>query len=117
MLVVPPATPWETNYQRQADEAFQIATSMSEGQLRALRPPLPQIQFLPPRFGYPSYDERQWGVMQVFGITRTPRGYIPGMPTTRPEERTDYSRSQSRAAGSDRLTNGGDPLGLGGVSW
>lgn len=113
MLVKPPDQPWENNYARQADDAFAAATSMSDDELRALRPPLPQIQFLPPRFGYPSYADRQWTVMQVFGITRMPSGAIPGMPRMHGDDRVDYSRSQSSAQGSDRNTNSGDPLGLG----
>ena len=90
---------------------------MSEDQLRALRPPLPQIVYLPDRFGYPSYDQRQWGILDVFGIDRLPSGRIPGVPQTRGEDRVDYSRNQSVQQGSDRNTNGGDSLGLGGVSW
>jgi hypothetical protein len=113
VLVSPSSTPWANNYQRQADEAFDAATSMSADELRSLRAPLPQIRWLPPRFGYPTYVERQWDVMQVFGITRTPSGDIPGMPTTRGEDRVDFSRYQGGGSGSDRNTNSGDPLGLG----
>lgn len=87
---------------------------MSADELRALRPPLPQIQYLPPRFGYPPYIDRQWDVMQVFGITRMPSGQIPGMPRMHGEDRVDYSRTQGGGQGSDRNTNSGDPLGLGG---
>lgn len=86
---------------------------MPADQLRALGPPLPQIVYLPPRFGYPSYAERQWSVMQVFGIDRLPSGQIPGVPQMRGEDRVDYSRSQGGFQGSDRNTNSGDPLGLG----
>ena len=114
MLVRPFDQPWETNYQRQADDAFAAAESMSDDELRALRPPLPQIMYLPPRFGWPTYEERQWNVMQVFGITRLPSGRIPGRPQTRGEDRVDYSRNQGGYTGSDRNTNGADPLGLGG---
>lgn len=115
MLVRPFDEPFATNYQRQADDAFAAAESMSANQLRALRPPLPQIQFLPPRFGYPDYVDRQWTVMQVFDITRLPSGRIPGLPTTRGEDRVDYSRNQGGYQGSDRNTNSADPLGLGGA--
>ena len=104
--------PWSTNYQRQADDAFAAAESMTADELRALRPPLPQIIYQPPRFGYPSYADRQWTVMQVFGITRSPNGTIPGMPHMREKDRVDYSQSQSTMSGSDRNTNY-DPLGLG----
>src|ERR1035437_6111165 len=114
MQVRPPDAPWANNYQRQADDAFSAATSMSADQLRALRPPLPQIVYLPPRFGYPLYQDRQWDVMQVFGITRLPSGAIPGMPQMHGEDRVDYSRDQSTTQSSDRNTNSGDPLGLGG---
>jgi hypothetical protein len=112
---MPFGQPWETNYARQADDAFAAATSMSADQLRAMRPPLPQIQYLPPRFGYPPYANRQWDVMAVFGITRLPSGQIPGLPQMHGEDRVDYSRSQGgNNGGSDRNTNSGDPLGLGG---
>ena len=111
---MPPAQPWATNYQRQADDALAIAEGMSADELRALRPPLPQIVANPPRFGYPDYADRQWNIFQVFGITRLPSGRIPGLPQTRGEDRVDYSRSQGGFAGSDRNTNSADPLGLGG---
>ena len=113
MQVRPFPQPWETNYARQADDAFAAATSMSADQLRALRPPLPQIQYLPPRFGYMPYAFRQWDVMQVFGITRLPSGAIPGMPQMKGEDRVDYARYQGGIEGSDRNTDY-DGLGLGG---
>lgn len=109
--------PWSLMYQRQADEAFARDYEMSADQIRLIRPPLLQIRFLPPRFGYPDYVDRQMTVMQVFGITRLPSGRIPGLPQTRGEDRVDYSRNQSAQQGSTRLSNGGDPLGLGGASW
>jgi hypothetical protein len=115
-IVRPFDEPWQTNYQREANDALEAAMGPSDAYWRALRPPLPQIPYLPPRFGYPTYVERQWTVMQVFGITRTPNGTIPGMPTTRPEERTDYSKVQQTDQGSGRNENF-DPLGLGGASW
>jgi hypothetical protein len=115
MQVMPFPQPWETNYQRQADDAFAAAASMSTAQLRSLRPPLPQITFLPPRFGYMPYPDRQPTVLQVFGIDRIQPGYLPPVPTTmrKPGDVFEDTRFQ----GSDRLTNGGDPLGLGGASW
>lgn len=112
MQVRPFDQPWASNYARQADDAFNAATSMSADELRALRPPLPQIVYLPQRFGYPPYAARQWDVMQVFGITRLPSGAIPGMPQMHGEDRVDYSRNQSNMQGSDRNTNY-DGLGLG----
>jgi hypothetical protein len=113
MLVNPYAQPWATNYQRQADDALFAATEASSEQLRALRPPLPQIRMNPPRFGYPDYATRQWNVMQVFGINRLPSGAIPGMPNMKGEDRVDYSRNQSTMSGSPRNENV-DALGLGG---
>jgi hypothetical protein len=113
MQVRPFDEAWATNYARQADDAFNVATQMSSAQLRALRPPLPQIIMDPPRFGYPLYIERQWDILQVFGITRLPSGQIPGMPKWHGDDRVDYSRSQGGYQGSDRNSNSGDPLGLG----
>lgn len=112
MIVSMPPQPWANNYQRQADDAFNRATSMSDDELRQLRPPLPQIPYLPPRFGYPTYEERQWNIMQVFGIDRLPSGGLPPRPSIRPQDRVDYSGSQAAMAGSDRNTNY-SPLGLG----
>jgi hypothetical protein len=86
---------------------------MSADQLRALRPPLPQIEYLPPRFGYPDYAERQWDILQVFDITRLPSGRVPGFPRMHQKDRVDYSGTQSTSQGSDRNSNSGDPLGLG----
>lgn len=113
MQVQLPPQPWINNYARQADDAFNAATSMSEDELRALRPPLPQIMMNPPRFGWPTYAERQWDIMQVFGITRLPSGKIPGMPQMHGKDRVDYSQTQGGGQGSSRNTNSGDPLGLG----
>lgn len=113
MRVRPADQPWATLYQQQADDAFNAVTAISDEKWRALRAPLPQIQYLPPRFGYPGYAARQWSVMQVFGITRTPSGRIPGVPQMKQEDRVRYSQSQATFEGSDRLTNNGDPLGLG----
>lgn len=110
MNVRPFDQPWETNYARQADEAFARAT-VPDAVLRGLKPPLPQIEYLPPRFGYPSYDERQWGIMEVFGITRSPNGGTSGFPRTRGEDRVDYTRDQASMQGSARGAN--DPLGMG----
>jgi hypothetical protein len=86
---------------------------MSAAQLRALRPPLPQIIENPPRFGYPGYVERQWDLLQVFDITRLPSGQIPGLPRMHQKDRVDYSGVQSSQQGSDRNSNSGDPMGLG----
>lgn len=116
-MIRPFDQPWSTNFARQQAEAFDRALGMSADELRALGPPLPQIVYLPPRFGYPTYDQRQWGVMEVFGITRTPAGRIPGMPRMHGKDRVDYTRSQSTDQGSERNSDSGDPLGLGGVSW
>jgi hypothetical protein len=116
MLVEPASQPWATNYQRQSEDAFWVAESATAQQLRALRPPLPQIQFLPDRFGYPSYVDRQPTVMQVFGIDRVNPGYLPQTPLSSIRKPGDEF-NDTRYQGSDRLTNGGDPLGLGGASW
>jgi hypothetical protein len=116
-FVWPADEPWETNYSRETNDALKRAWGPSDDYWRRLGPPLPQIPYLPPRFGFPPYSERQWGVMQVFGLTRTPAGRIPGMPQTRGEDRTDYTENQGGYEGSDRNTGSGDRLGMGGVSW
>jgi hypothetical protein len=103
--------PWANLYQRQADEALEMATGASRAQLEALRPPLPQIEYLPPRFGYPGYAERQWTLLDVFGINRSPMGGLPPRPRMRGQDRVDYSQSQATTQGSDRNTLG---MGQGG---
>lgn len=113
MQVTPYAQPWANNYQRQSEEAFWVAESATAEQLRQLRPPLPQIVYLPPRFGYPTYAERQPTVLDVFGIDRINPSYLPSTPLKKPGDGFEDTRYQ----GSDRLTNGGDPLGLGGAGW
>jgi hypothetical protein len=112
-VVMPFPTPWENLYQRQADEAFYAATGASDAELRALRPPLPQIIFLPDRFGYPSFVERVPTIWSVFGIARKPPAMLPSIP---PKPQTPVL-GFPYTEGSDRLTNGGDPLGMGGQSW
>jgi len=115
VFVRPYDQPWETNYQRQSNDAFERANGPADAYWKALRPPLPQIHYLPPRFGYPSYQDRQWSIMQVFGITRSPAGRIPAMPTTRLQDRVDYTQDQgSQNEASDRNT-GYSALGSG--SW
>ena len=113
MQEAPYAQPWANNYQRQSEEAFWVAESATADQLRALQPPLPQIQYLPPRFGYPGYAERQATVMQVFGIDRVNPSYMPAQQPSTVRKPGD-GFEDTRYEGSDRLTNGGDPLGLGG---
>lgn len=118
MIVAPYAQPWANNYQRQSEEAFWVAEKATAQQLRELRPPLPQIQYLPPRFGYPGYVDRQPTVMQVFGINRQEPGFMPAGPLSmRKTQNTKPGDGfqDTSYEGSDRLTNGGDPLGLGGA--
>ena len=38
--------------------------------IRAIRPPLPQIDPFPPRFGYPDYPDRQPGIQMAFTVDR-----------------------------------------------
>lgn len=118
MLVLPYSEPFATMYQRQADEALENAVGPSDAYWRALRPPLPQIKYLPPRFGYPTYVERQPTILQVFGISRSPNGAIPGFPQMRQRNRVDYSQFQGRDQGSDRLSAGNTGgVGNGSEGW
>lgn len=49
-----------------------LRTAMIPGQVlvETVRPPLPQIQPFPLRFGYPSYQDRQPGVDVAFSVDR-----------------------------------------------
>lgn len=103
-------------YQRQADDALAAAAGPSDDYWRALGPPLPQIEWLPDRFGYPAFVDRVPTIMSVFGIDRMPMAGIPGMPRMRGQDRVDYTKSQDRDQASPRNENV-DALGMGGASW
>jgi hypothetical protein len=49
-----------------------LRTAMVPGAviLAQTRPPLPQIQPFPPRYGYPDYPERQPGIDVAFNVDR-----------------------------------------------
>lgn len=120
MRVQLPPEPWANNYQRQADDATNMALYATDEEWRELQPPLPQIEYLPPRFGYLDYADRQPTVISVFGINRLQPA---GLPPTRQAAR------QMKMTGADRVnysgtqggTNGGSPrnenysaMGMGG---
>lgn len=117
MQVRPWSQPWLLNYQRQGDDALARAWNFTDDQWRKLPPPLPQITYLPPRFGYAPYAERQASVMQVFGINRSPNGPTPANPTLHHKENeVDYQEDQMWS-GSDTRYENYSPMGFGGVSW
>lgn len=50
--------------------ALRIAMIPGDEILATVRPPLPQIDPFPPRFGYPDYPDRQPGVDVAFSVDR-----------------------------------------------
>lgn len=111
MQVYPFDEPWETMYSGQQAEALNRDFYASNDQLRKLRPPLPQIHYLPPRFGYPSYDVRQPNIMQVFGIDRAQPAMLPDVEKGRnvgfPKEREDMFSSSDTYTGYNGIGSGG----------
>jgi hypothetical protein len=86
--------PWQSNQERLVGIALQAVALMPVDQIRAIRPPLPRIAMLPPRFGY-----RQ----ECLGISD-----IINLDQLYPGARIDYSGSNSGYSGS----NAGLTLGL-----
>ena len=73
--------PWETNEQRITGMALASNALMSSEEIRAIRPPIPRIAMLPPRFGY---SQRVFGIQDVVRLNEL----YPGA-------RVDYSGTQS----------------------
>jgi hypothetical protein len=64
-----PTGPNESNQERLVSEAL-VESQEPEDLVRMIQPPLPQIVAFPPRFGWPSYSERQPGIEGVFDLDR-----------------------------------------------
>lgn len=65
------AAPFYRNEERRIQQALVVATVPGAVLQAEVRPPLRQIQSFPPRFGYPSYEERQWSVDTVLNFPRS----------------------------------------------
>jgi hypothetical protein len=61
------SAPFYRNAERLVDEALRIA-AVPANALARIRPPLPDIQLFPSRFGYPEYEERQAGIDAVLNM-------------------------------------------------
>jgi hypothetical protein len=59
--------PWQSNEERLVTTALEAAMLMPADEIRALKPPLPQIQLFPPRFGYPTEAP---GILDVVNLDR-----------------------------------------------
>lgn len=77
--------PNRSNEERLVDEAL-AANTVPGSYLRAIRPPIPRLGLLPPRFGYNR---------EVLGIRD-----IINVETIYPGARIDYSRSNSGYSGT-----------------
>lgn len=62
--------PNEQNWERLVSEALEVAAVPGAVLQNTVRPPLPQIETFPPRFGYLDYTDRQLGIRDVLGSGR-----------------------------------------------
>lgn len=62
-------SPDQSNEERLTTEAL-AESQAPEDVVRMLTPPLPQIVAFPPRFGWPTYEQRQPGIEEVFDLDR-----------------------------------------------
>lgn len=81
--------PWDSHEQYITGMAVASQMDMTGDEIRQIRPPLPRVQALPPRFGYPSYQDQQIGIRD---IVRLDAIYGPA--------RVDYSQCQSGYQGT-----------------
>lgn len=65
--------PWESIPEQLMSESLGILAGASQAEIAALRPPLPQIQLFPPKYGYP---QDQPTVQDCFALaTRYPTAF------------------------------------------
>lgn len=67
------ASPWQRNEERLVTQALAVAAIPGAVLQAEVKPPLPQVHPFPPRFGYPSYQERQFDVDTVLNFPRAYR--------------------------------------------
>lgn len=78
--------PWQSNEERLTGQALAAVATLDAAQIQSIRPPIPRIGFLPPRFGY--WQE----ALGIRDIVRLDQIY--------PGARVDYSGSQSGYQGT-----------------
>lgn len=83
--------PFASNEERLMSQALQVALIPGAELAQMVRPPLPQIQLFPPRFGY---RQREIGIEDVIDINRS---YNP---------RTDFSGGGGEINSTSRNTQG-----------
>lgn len=80
--------PWQSNEERLAGHALSAAALGADtDDIRSIRPPIPRVGFLPPRFGY--------GERRALGI-----GDLVDLDLIYPGARVDYSGNQSGYQGT-----------------
>jgi hypothetical protein len=62
-----------SNQERLVTQALLTATIPGPVLQARVRPPIPGIESFPPRFGYPSYPERQATIEDALNVARTYR--------------------------------------------
>lgn len=65
-----PPTPWSNNQERLLTEALQVGNIPGVVLQETVRPPLPQIQPFPPKFGYGEPQDRVPGIDMVLEAYR-----------------------------------------------
>lgn len=62
------SVPFYRKEEQLTQQALQIATIPGEWLQQNIRPNLPQVQLFPPRFGYMSYQDRQFSCADVLSF-------------------------------------------------
>jgi len=65
--------PWSSNMERLTQQALMVATIPGKDLAEMVRPPLPQIQLFPPKYGYERYQRGIADVVTIDRVYQNPR--------------------------------------------
>jgi hypothetical protein len=91
------SAPFYRNTERLVDMALRVATIPGAVLQREIRPNIPMVEMWPPRFGYPTYVQRQMNVRQVLDV-----------PNAYKNRRDDISGGPAEFSGSARNVGAGN---------
>jgi len=86
--------PWATNEERLTSQAVAAALADAPTVQDMIRPPLPQVNLFPPRFGYRT---RQLGIKDVINVDEI---YATPVPTNFGGSQSGYEGTSRNAMGS-----------------